>query len=746
MPDIVQTFYMDPAAVGGSSEAFLTSIDVFFKNKPKTQYDLNWPGLYEKLSNSIAVPPEITEFEKTKIGPGPGVILRLIPTSMGGLSLADKEAKDSYNGDDISYYFNTDNTLRNSLTRVPITGITASSDASIATSFVFQNPLRIKTGISYAMVFSFEADGFELWANKKGHKIVGTNSPSSGTNSVNDGKYYNSFAGYMNDKEVTDTTIKYRVNAAKFIQSNTGVYEQTIELVNKNYEFFKVDSKNGTFKGGEYVYQNTALATGTLKIQAGNTNIIGTGTTFDSLLKDCYIAAFDGTNVNILKVESVDSNTSIRVIPTPSITNASATFSIPPVGKLFYTDEIEKKVYLTDSSANSTNKFTPGSIIKGEVSLASANISSIVNYSVDQFTPKLNISSTVIGNTSLTYSFAYSNGSQYIPSSFDNISLNNLNEIRNYDAQILSRSNEVASNYIYGSNKKSGVIKATIKINTSNTSVYSSPIIDVNDLDMFMMKNTISNTYTYSSTIAAQTVTIDSEVMGPGLALSKHISTKVAFANNRFAEDLRVYMTAYRPLGTEIRVYGRVHNSSDPEAFDDKAWTPLVITDNANVYSSSEDTTNFVEYTCTLPEYPEDAFKLPSSVWTQLGNNVIAVNDASVNAAAFVSNNSIVRIHDPIIPDNYMIASVSTSNATHITLASPISNSSFVGDAFSLSRSKYPNVAFNNPGNYNISRYYSLSGGEFDKFDSMQIKVVLLSDSTYIVPKLDSIQVLGLSA
>ena len=46
-------------------------------------------------------------------------------------------------------------------------------------------------------------------------------------------------------------------------------------------------------------------------------------------------------------------------------------------------------------------------------------------------------------------------------------------------------------------------------------------------------------------------------------------------ANNKFAEDLLVFLTAYRPANTDIKVFARIHNSDDPEAFDDKDWTML---------------------------------------------------------------------------------------------------------------------------------------------------------------------------
>jgi hypothetical protein len=55
-------------------------------------------------------------------------------------------------------------------------------------------------------------------------------------------------------------------------------------------------------------------------------------------------------------------------------------------------------------------------------------------------------------------------------------------------------------------------------------------------------------------------------------------------------------------------------------------------------------------------------------------------------------------------------------------------------------------MAFNNVNNTNIARYYNSTLAEFDAFDSMQVKIVMLADTTIKVPRIDQIQVLGVSA
>jgi hypothetical protein len=57
-----------------------------------------------------------------------------------------------------------------------------------------------------------------------------------------------------------------------------------------------------------------------------------------------------------------------------------------------------------------------------------------------------------------------------------------------------------------------------------------------------------------------------------------------------------------------------------------------------------------------------------------------------------------------------------------------------------------PYTAFINPQNGNIVRYYSQDLTEYDTFDTMQIKVDLLSDNVSVSPRINNIRALGVSA
>jgi hypothetical protein len=432
-------------------------------------------------------------------------------------------------------------------------------------------------------------------------------------------------------------------------------------------------------------------------------------------------------------------------------TNAAARHVNTVIGKVYIQDKISNKIYLSDSTAN-TIYFGVGNTIIGTDSGATANIVSIDNLSLDRVRLKGSVRTPANGLVEIALKGTNKDGATYTFSdnNIDRIKLNNQQayNVTGYNAYALSRSNEIQEAALF-SNAAMFIDKKSVKVEADylvigSGDMYMSPSIEGSKMDLFSIENRVSNT---CDTVSGG-VTIDSEVAGNGLALSKHIGTKVQFSNDKFAEDVRMFMVAYRPKGTEIRVYARVHNSKDPEAFDDKAWTPLEFVQNSATFSSTDDETDFIEYELGLPQYSESANTLSGSFTTALNSNSIAAANATYSSIATnVANNDVIKIYNPLFPlTNYQVAVVKEANTTHIIIGDKIRTTNVAGTGYKIDKVKYPNVAFNNVNNSNVSRYYNQSLAEFDAFDSMQVKIVMLADTTYKVPKIDQIQVLGVSA
>jgi hypothetical protein len=332
---------------------------------------------------------------------------------------------------------------------------------------------------------------------------------------------------------------------------------------------------------------------------------------------------------------------------------------------------------------------------------------------------------------------AVANSSNAIPAYTTNIQLLKFNNSIE-PSYIQSRSTEVDNISLYGTNRKSAVVNVTFNVTVSEDKRFSVPYINSGELDFFFYQNDINNTYT---TTRGGITDYDTEVDRNGLAKSKYISKKISFGSGKYAEDVVVYLAAYRPANTQIRVYAKLHNSADKDPFDDKAWTPLELKNNIDRYST-DDPNDIWEYTYGLPQYPEVYSTLAGTFLSQLSNTVIAT---SVDQSAVVTTGDLVRVYSILTPDNHEVFPVASANATTITLLRAVSNNNIVGDV-GLEKLKYKNVAWNNIANDNVARYVTSSYTEFDTYNTMQIKVVLLSDNTHQVPKVEQIQVIGVSA
>lgn len=76
-----------------------------------------------------------------------------------------------------------------------------------------------------------------------------------------------------------------------------------------------------------------------------------------------------------------------------------------------------------------------------------------------------------------------------------------------------------------------------------------------------------------------------------GNALARYITKKIVLADGFDAGDLKVYVQAIRPQGTNIVAYYKVLSGSDPDQFDDKKWKKMYLTNN----EISPDTSSAVE-------------------------------------------------------------------------------------------------------------------------------------------------------
>jgi hypothetical protein len=105
---------------------------------------------------------------------------------------------------------------------------------------------------------------------------------------------------------------------------------------------------------------------------------------------------------------------------------------------------------------------------------------------------------------------------------------------------------------------------------------------------------TITDISTQGDGTAAASVAGETSKTG-GNALSRYLTKKVTLEDGFDSGDLNVYMTAYRPVNTDINVYYKVLSRNDTQKFEDGAWQLMTkINGTGSKYSSTR--TDLYEY------------------------------------------------------------------------------------------------------------------------------------------------------
>jgi len=773
----IQSFIIKKDAVNGAQHTFLTSIDLYFKNKPTA------------TGNKSGV-------ER------PGVSIYVCPFK-----------------EDMPFF---DDALQNEFAYAEWGTISTLADASVPTNFKFNTPVTIEPEKYYGIVIKFEDNDYQLWTAVQNETILNTTKIYSGTGGEGDGKLY-AAASDTDIKPLSDRDLKFNIKIAKFT-ANTAA----LEFTHDDHEFFTVAQMSNVpkFIGGEQVFQNFGLVAnatantiysrvGTVTSQSGNTILIGTGTTFTSNYSALNHIILTNTSnsaqYHLARIDSVVSDTQI-VLDTP-MPFGNTSYHAPVVtGKVLARDHVLRTVKLYDSTAsNSSIRFysnavkyftittpggsysnndtvrvsngsinatgtlitnatgnvvsirllTPGSDfpnashsvvtittstgsgaalapvigapLKGVISGATAEITSIDDQLVHIINPKIDIKQTSTSSAAL--SFALANSSNYIQPFTVSDQITPL-DVTKYNGRVLSRSRELTNTTNLFNTDKSFAMKIDLGINVANvtnTPVYYAPFLLEDEIVVFTFYNLLDPVNTDISV-----------EFGRCAALSKHISKKIAFANNLFAEDIRVYIEAYKPANTDLLVYAKVHNSTDPEPYDDKSWTPLELKDGINKISAIDNKADVKEYTYGFPQYPASEFTFPGTGTSTLSSAIITTtNDLSANLAA----NDLIKVYNPLFSTtNYLVTSVGSVNSTAVVVTTIVSNNGLVSSGLKIDKLRFKNVAYNNVLNDNVARYYNTTMVPYDTYDSVAIKIVLLSDDDNISPEVDSLRVIGVSA
>ena len=239
-------------------------------------------------------------------------------------------------------------------------------------------------------------------------------------------------------------------------------------------------------------------------------------------------------------------------------------------GFVKYYDAVKGELYLEDSTGN----FATQSVLTGQKSGANTTIKSVFHIPANVIVPKIPVIS--YSNTYVAFS-SRTSSSAGISTSYKDIDVSTSNEYRDSAKRINSASNNNFS--AVESSTKNFVTK--VEMFTADPNV--SPVIDAGRMNAVCIGNIINNVST-------------NEDNTQGDALVRYISKPIQLEDGQDAEDLKVWITAYKPVGTEIKVYARLLSANDPEDIDDKSFTPLTQLTNASTYSDSINVDDYKEF------------------------------------------------------------------------------------------------------------------------------------------------------
>lgn len=688
--DLAQTFYVDAAAVKDASTIFATSVELYFYSKPKAN--------------------------QTQSGlPKPGVSVYICSTKLNN-SPDLEDVTPEYAG------------------RVEFDNINVDKDdGATSTKITFRQPVPMVTGKVYAFLVKYDGSdpGFALWYNKAGENKLGTTTKTQVTSGKVDGYLFNLTNG-TSLTPLTDADLTFKLNIARFTSTSS-----TYKLYNKPMELFQITTALGNFKGSEFVFQERADESGTIAVETGNTIVQGTSTSFTSafnvndfvVIRNTALDASPSAQVAVRKIASIANNTYMVLEEPVSFTNTAANFIRTAIGTVASHKTDVDVLYVETVQSNTTLYFANTSglaNIQGAHSKLRVTVRDVFDYPVNSIIPGMNIKA--VPGTSHSTQVNFVNNAVYTLAAerSRNIVLGERQNIYDYPAVIASRATELTSKVVpFRSNE------TFLTFETTNP--YSSPYVREEDLDLQIERSFINSTDTDEHTTE-------------GTAIAKWVS--YAMTLDTLAEDVRVFIRGFRPNGSTIKVYAKLKEASDNQAFVFKDWTEMVNL-QPNLYSNPSNLKDYKEFEFRMPKLAATEPYYKTSVegkWkTTLSTGVINYT-GSTTADATIAVGDVVRVASPFIDENYFVDLVIAANSTTITVSKDVSNNSVVGSNFKVEKLTRPNSGFIDPQNFYIYTYFNNLGERFEGYNQGAIKIVLLSDESHIIPFVEDVRAIAVSA
>lgn len=494
---IAQTFYIKAGMALGGSCVYVSKIDLYFKRKSNTN----------------------------------------------GVTVFLKEVINGYP---------SNKTIAFSKVHLTSSQVNISDDASVATEFVFEAPIRLNIETEYCFVI--EPDGgdpnYLVFTSRLGETDLLTGNAIS--QDWGDGVLFtatNSRAW----KSYQDEDIKFDL-----YRRNFNVNEGTVVYVNDDHEFLTISNVVKTFIDDEIVYSEKSSNVRVTVSQ--NSNIVtGTNLTSTFAIGDKFVVKGSNNNIDILTVNLIN-DTQIIAVESASF---SGTFNAVRVvsGKVAYFDRLNPtKIYLEKSNAGNIDKFIANTIIKGILTGAEARIESIDDIEISYIQPEIYKVNTPNTSTRFSGIFIGTDDVEYTKA----IPTNDKTQFTTRRTKIESKSNSLTDG------------KLKIQAGLFNSGINTvTPIIDTEITSVVVHQYQVTDDESTTSSYVAKTVELQDQID---------------------AETFRLYLTAHRPPNTNIVAYVKVQSQNDSSNFDDCPWIKLKYISGENLFCSAANLNDFREF------------------------------------------------------------------------------------------------------------------------------------------------------
>ena len=512
------------------------------------------------------------------------------------------------------------------------------SSASTATTFTFDSPVFLKNYKDYCITIvpAGNSDEYAVWVAQLGGKDVDTGElidkqPGAGVllSSANDKTY----------TPIQSEDLKFQLHRAEFSKT-----QGTVFLENPDNEYMTFDNKVGTFNPEEKIRAESVLtfsntqtvsvghvlktqatsganfANGTVR-QIVRSNISGQVTVKIDAFKDFPTTASANTNNIYISGSTTHGGWAGNTTAFTANTNN---------GFLDFIDNLNEKLTLK----NSTYTGFANGFVRGQVSGASARILTAENIVNNVMVPKIPVLN--VANTSSTFSVRTATTAGVIDTNFKSMDLEIENPFTDNIKAVFSKVNEGSLTAVSGS-RKTLVIRGFL--NTTDSKV--SPVVDLSRANSYILENVNNNDATNEDT---------EEV---GNSLTRYFSKPVELADGQDAEYLRVYVTAYKPSGTDVKVYAQLLSASDGEDLAEKDFTLMTQVTSTSVISDTADTNDFKEFEFTLGS---------ASSFTDNNDNQAKLNTGDSNIVTYRTSSGV--IHKTYKTFAFKIVLTSTTSAS----------------------------------------------------------------------------------